>query len=79
MNATSKTDLRAWREGAILTLLPGCGLRSSEVVGLRLDQIQTTEGRWVIVDLVGKGDGYELCQCRHGARSLWMPGSGFRA
>src|ERR1019366_3646993 len=27
----------------------------SELVGLRLDQLQRREGHWVIVDLVGKG------------------------
>ena len=55
MNAASKTDLRGWRDGAILGLLLGCGLRRSQVVGLTLDQLQTREGRWVIVDLIGKG------------------------
>jgi len=39
----------------MLGLLLGCGLRRSEVVGLRLDQLQSREGHWVIVDLVGKG------------------------
>ncbi len=41
--------------GAILGLLLGCGLRRSEVVGLNLDQLQSREGHWVIVNLVGKG------------------------
>jgi integrase len=39
----------------MLGLLLGCGLRRSEVVGLKLDQLQLREGHWVIVDLVGKG------------------------
>jgi integrase len=55
VNAASKADLRGWRDGAILGLLLGCGLRRSEVVGLTLDQLQTRDGRWVIVDLIGKG------------------------
>jgi integrase len=55
VNAASKTDLRGWRDGAILGLLLGCGLRRSEVVGLALEQLQMREGRWVIVDLIGKG------------------------
>ena len=55
VNAASKTDLRGWRDGAILGLLLGCGLRRSEVVGLTMDQLQTRDGRWVIVDLIGKG------------------------
>jgi integrase len=41
VNAASKTDLRGWRDGAILGLLLGCGLRRSEVVGLTMDQLQT--------------------------------------
>jgi integrase len=55
VNAASKSDLRGWRDGAIVGLLLGCGLRRSEVVGLTLDQLQMRDGRWVIVDLVGKG------------------------
>jgi integrase len=39
----------------MLGLLLGCGLRRSEVVGLNLDQLQSREGHWVIVNLVGKG------------------------
>jgi integrase len=38
----------------MLGLLLGCGLRRSEVVGLNLDQMQSRDGRWVIVNLVGK-------------------------
>jgi len=55
VNAASKTNLRGWRDGAMVGLLLGCGLRRSEVVGLNLDQLQSREGRWVIVNLVGKG------------------------
>src|SRR6266404_3819726 len=55
VNAASKNSLRGWRDGAMVGLLLGCGLRRSEVVGLNLDQLQSREGRWVIVNLVGKG------------------------
>jgi integrase/recombinase XerD len=55
VNAASKTNLCGWRDGAMLGLLLGGGLRRSEVVGLNLDQLQSREGRWVIVNLVGKG------------------------
>jgi integrase len=55
VNAASKSNLRGWRDGAMLGLLLGCGLRRSEVVGLHLEQLQSREGRWVIVNLVGKG------------------------
>jgi len=55
LNAVSPDTLRGRRDGAMLGLLLGCGLRRSEVVGLKLDQLQRREGHWVIVDLVGKG------------------------
>src|SRR5258707_5504457 len=55
VNAASMNSLRGWRDGAMLGLLLGCGLRRSEVVGLNLDQLQSREGHWVIVNLVGKG------------------------
>jgi site-specific recombinase XerC len=44
VNAASKNSLRGWRDGAMLGLLLGCGLRRSEVVGLDLDQLQSREG-----------------------------------
>jgi integrase len=55
LNGISQETLRGRRDGAMLGLLLGCGLRRSEVVGLKLDQLQRREGHWVIVDLVGKG------------------------
>lgn len=55
VNAASKANLRGWRDGAMVGLLLGCGLRRSEVVGLNLDQLQSREGHWVIVNLIGKG------------------------
>ena len=42
------------RRRAVIGLLLGCGVRRSEVVALRLDQLQSRDGHWVIVDLLGK-------------------------
>jgi len=39
----------------MLAVMLGCGLRRSEVAALRLDHVQKRDGRWVIVDMVGKG------------------------
>jgi len=39
----------------VIGLLLGCGLRRSETVNLRLDQLQLRESHWVIVDMVGTG------------------------
>ena len=43
------------RDRAALGVLLGCGLRRSELSSLQFRHIQQREGRWVIVDLVGKG------------------------
>jgi site-specific recombinase XerD len=50
-DATTKTGLR---DRAILVVLLGCGLRRPEVAALTFKHIQQRDGRWCIVDLVGK-------------------------
>src|SRR5665213_1015617 len=42
------------RDRAILATLLGCGLRRSEVAALTFMHVQQRDGRWCIVDLVGK-------------------------
>ncbi len=46
--------LKGLRDRAILAVLLGCGLRRSEVAALTFAQVQQRDGRWCIVDLVGK-------------------------
>jgi integrase len=48
------STLKGKRDRAILALLIGCGLRRSEVAGLQIADVQQRDGRWVIVDLIGK-------------------------
>ena len=55
LKAPSGGSLRALRDRALLALLIGCGLRRGEIANLDFDRIQQREGRWVIVDLEGKG------------------------
>ena len=43
------------RDYVILGLLVGCALRRRELAWLQIEEIQLWEGRWVIVDLRGKG------------------------
>ena len=43
------------RDRAILAVLLGCALRRSELAALKCGHIQQRHGRWVFVDLVGKG------------------------
>jgi len=42
------------RDRAILAVLLGCGLRRSEVAALTLEHIQQRDGRWCVVNLLGK-------------------------
>jgi site-specific recombinase XerD len=54
LNAPDISTVRGLRDRAILAVLLGCGLRRSEVAALTFTHIQQRDGRWCIVDLVGK-------------------------
>lgn len=54
LNVPDITTLKGLRDRAILAVLLGCGLRRSEVAALTFAHIQQRDGRWCIVDLVGK-------------------------
>src|SRR6202790_3060883 len=54
LNAPDTTTTKGLRDRAILAVLLGCGLRRSEVAALTFGHIQQRDGRWCIVDLVGK-------------------------
>lgn len=65
VNSPDITTLKGLRDRAILAVLVGCWLRRNEsTTSLTFEQIQQREGRWVIVDLVGK---------RNKTRSVPMP------
>lgn len=54
LNTPDATTTKGLRDRAILAVLLGCGLRRSEVAALTFGHIQQRDGRWCIVDLVGK-------------------------
>jgi integrase len=54
LSAPDVATMRGLRDRAMLAVLLGCGLRRSEVAGLNFAHIQQRDGRWCIVDLVGK-------------------------
>ena len=55
LDAPNTATLKGLRDRAMLAVMLGAGLRRSEVAGLTVEHIQQRDGRWVIVDLVGKG------------------------
>jgi len=56
LNAPNVLTLKGLRDRAILAVMIGGGLRRSEVAKLTFAHIQQRDSRWVIVDLMGKGN-----------------------
>ena len=54
LNAPDITMTKGLRDRAIIAVLLGCGLRRSEVAALTFTHVQQRDGRWCIVDLLGK-------------------------
>src|SRR5918911_805043 len=65
LGAPDKRTLKGRRDRALLAVLIGCGLRRAEAAALSFEHVQQRDGRWVLVDLVGKRDR---------VRSVPMPG-----
>ena len=55
LNAPDADTLKGKRDRAILAVLLGCALRRAELASLTFEHVQQRDGRWVIVDLSGKG------------------------
>ena len=56
LDAPDTSSLLGLRDRAMLAILLGCALRRQELAGLTFEQIQQRQARWVIVDLIGKGN-----------------------
>lgn len=56
LNAPHLSTLKGLRDRAILAVMIGAGLRRSEVAALTFENIAQRDARWVIVDLIGKGN-----------------------
>jgi integrase len=50
-----RSTLKGKRDYVIIALLVGCALRRRELATLKMEDIQLREGKWVIIDLRGKG------------------------
>jgi integrase/recombinase XerD len=55
LDAPDIGTVRGLRDRAMLAVMLGCGLRRAELAGLTYEAIAQRDGRWVIVDMVGKG------------------------
>lgn len=55
LTVPDRSQMKGKRDYVILAMLVGCALRRSEMISLTIAHIQQREGRWVILDLVGKG------------------------
>lgn len=56
LSAPDTRTLKGLRDCALLAVLIGCGLRRAEAANLSFEHVQQRDGRWVLVDLVGKRD-----------------------
>ncbi len=79
INAPDTDTLKGKRDRAVLAVMIGCGLRRVEVTRLTVGHIQQREGRWVVVDLVGKRDKKRSVPMPSWAKSAidnWVDASG---
>jgi site-specific recombinase XerD len=56
INAPEPSSTKGLRDRALLALLVGCALRRSEVVRVLVENIKRRNGRWVLIDVVGRRD-----------------------
>ena len=69
LRSPNQSTLKGCRDRALLAVLLGAGLRRAEVAGLTVGQLQQREGRWVLVDVRGKGN-----KTRTVAVAAWVAG-----
>ena len=55
LQAPNPNTRKGARDQGIMAMLLGCGLRRNELVSLTYEHVQSRDGHWVLVDLVGKG------------------------
>lgn len=56
LNAPDARTRKGKRDRALLAVLIGCGLRRAEAAALSFEHVRQRDGRWVLVDVVGKRD-----------------------
>ena len=79
LNAPNPKTLIGKRDRAILALLIGCGLRRAELLGLNMKDLQQRDARWVVPDLLGKGNRVRTVTIPAGVKAridLWTKAAG---
>ncbi len=74
LNAPNLKTLNGKRDRAILALLIGCGLRRAELLRLDIDHLQQRDARWVIPDLLGKGNRVRTVTIPAGVKARMISG-----
>jgi site-specific recombinase XerD len=67
------------RDRAILALLVGCGLRRQELTSLTMAHVQQRDGRWVLLDVLGKGKRLRtipMPSWAYSALAIWVSAAG---
>jgi site-specific recombinase XerD len=81
LNAPDTRTRKGKRDRALLAVLIGCGLRRAEAAALSFDHVQQRDGRWVLVDLIGKRDKVRTVPMPGWAKAAidaWSEASGVR-
>jgi integrase len=80
INSADTTTTKGRRDRALLAVMIGCGLRREEVASLKVEHIQQRDGRWIILDMCGKGRKIRSIPMPNWAKAaidVWIEVAGF--
>ncbi len=81
LSTPDASSLKGKRDRALLAVLIGCGLRRDELARLVVENVQQRAGRWIIVDLRGKGGrvrSIPMSAVSKAALDLWTQAAGIQ-
>ena len=75
VNSPSRDTLSGKRDRAILAILVSCGLRRAELLRMDVRDLEQREGRWVLPDMMGKGNRIRTVTVPEGVKAridIWL-------